>query len=731
MQKRVLETLNQFEEDQFFSLFEAEEESDDKVEESDDKVEESDDKDSSNKPTFEKGKKPDFGKKEVSEDGEGSSDEPGSGKKQKEDSAAHSSNEIEKEAKSIIGRMHKNFKQFLLHQKENQDEDVLTPFLRDLKKLNSGNGSQYNMFNNPYSIRTDDGLLRVLKGNKAIWEEEVSDNVKKEFSAFLSSVIQQAGIVLKTAQSNQRKARLADFLKESMSVDQYLNIYYDGVMEALENMGYTNEEADFIMGEAHTTGIAEDLATQRIGAEEAAKSLAAKAIHGLQENEKSKSKGKKAINEGLDPAIITYLIGTIGVFASAGLISKFQAALAKNKSPKVQAFAKALSKLGSSASSGIKGGTTSLGESAINEDAGAIMAIIPYVAGTLGTFIAAYGIDAIQKGLAKSKNKKLRAFGAHLAKAGSTASKSIIGGTTSSLGESVKQPINEGLDPAIITYLIGTIGVFASAGLMAKFQASLAKNKNPKVQAFAKALSKLGSSASSGIKGGTTSLGEGLLVKEKLEDSSVVNEDAGAIAALIPYIAGTLGTFIAAYGIDAIQKGLAKSKNKKLRAFGAHLAKAGSTASNSIIGGKTSSLGESVKLNEGLDPQILTYLVGIIGVFASAGLLGKLQAYLGKHKNAKVQSFAKMLSKVGSSASSGIKGGTTSLGESAINEDAGAIMAILPHVAGVLAIFLTAFGIEPLKKAMKNSKNKKLRNLASGLEKAGSAATGSREKVNL
>jgi hypothetical protein len=136
-------------------------------------------------------------------------------------------------------------------------------------------------------------------------------------------------------------------------------------------------------------------------------------------------------------------------------------------------------------------------------------AALSAIGGALGVFAAGGGLAALQNWLKKNNPKVADA----LEKMGSSASSSIKGGTTS-MGES-EEMLDEAVDPAALSAIGGALGVLAAGGGLAMLQNWLKQN-NPKVAA---ALEQMGSAAASGIKGGSTSMGEG---------EEIIDETAGS-----------------------------------------------------------------------------------------------------------------------------------------------------------------------------------------------------------
>jgi hypothetical protein len=445
MQKYTLESLDEFLLNEADAPEDKKEdkpkdkEDDKAIDESDDKADDKadDDGDSWKKNQFKpkgaknkKGTKDKKGAKSLDEDGEENLDESG------EDDYD------DKEINSILNRIVKDWKAYVKTTGSNPsigkslDASPLREYLVKLKKANNI-GPTYIFLNksgftvhisstNNKGFKGEPRLL-IKKGGEDYYSTNISAEHIKQFKDVLQEILRESSEMFrrqkehseneeKEKEKAMKKERLDGFLKENMNRDKYLNIYYDAVSEALEHMGYTEEEAGFILEDGITRGIAENMASKKTDVHKAARSLARSAVDTLTESE-DVSKNLIPLNEGLDPSIISYLIGALGVFASAGALAKFQEALAKNPNPKVQMFAKALAQIGSTASNSVIGGTTSRGNKVrenLNEDA-SLMTLIPYVAGMLGTFITAFGINALMTGLSKSKSNKLRKLGKVLA----------------------------------------------------------------------------------------------------------------------------------------------------------------------------------------------------------------------------------------------------------------------------------------------------------------------------
>lgn len=152
-----------------------------------------------------------------------------------------------------------------------------------------------------------------------------------------------------------------------------------------------------------------------------------------------------------------------------------------------------------------------------------------------------------------------------------------------------KKHINEAVDPAVIQSIGGALGVLAASGGIAALQKYLTQ-KFPKA---AEALAQTGAAASSGIKGGTTSMG-GMTEEMGVEDKSCGDEihndvsdeqiDEAVDPAVLQSVGGALGVLAASGGIAALQSYLSQKFPKVADA----LAQAGAAASGGIKGGSTS-----------------------------------------------------------------------------------------------------------------------------------------------
>lgn len=127
--------------------------------------------------------------------------------------------------------------------------------------------------------------------------------------------------------------------------------------------------------------------------------------------------------------------------------------------------------------------------------------------------------------------------------------------------------VNEAVDPATIDMIVGTLTAIAAGGGLglALLRDKLAQSDNKKVKRFAQAVGAVGKSASKSVKGGSTSLGEGVKSRKNINEAL-----DPAVIEMISILAGTIGTTIAVGGAAALISKLQKSNNpaiKKIMGF--------------------------------------------------------------------------------------------------------------------------------------------------------------------
>lgn len=121
--------------------------------------------------------------------------------------------------------------------------------------------------------------------------------------------------------------------------------------------------------------------------------------------------------------------------------------------------------------------------------------------------------------------------------------------------------INEAVDPQALQMLVGTISVLAASGGLAVMLKKIKESPNKTAKKFTAAMDavgKVGKSLGSGIKGGSTSLGESQKINEALDP---------AMIELATIAGGTLLSTIAVGGTAVLIDKLQKSKNPTVIKF--------------------------------------------------------------------------------------------------------------------------------------------------------------------